>query len=119
MFGDIVAGCYGLGHDRLLQVAGEAQRGLDVTGLGMLVTACQENYQLSPVLLIDPQFRDAFTYGLNVSRISGSQPLDPCQDTSTRMYVAQAIEPLSVYVGFTNLNHDPIVATWLRAVNSF
>jgi len=57
----------------------EAQGGLDVFGLGTLITAGKQNDQLPPELLeiypvtgtiIDSKFGNAFANGLNISRVS-------------------------------------------------
>jgi len=54
---------------------------------------------------VDAQFRYAFPDGLDVSRISGSQALNPGLYSGTRQVVAQGVEPLSKYIGLANFDH--------------
>jgi len=94
--------------------------------LGALVTAGQQNDQLSPSLfeihpvtgaIVDSQFRDTFTNGFNISGVSSSKSLDPCLDARSRLQVMQAVEPLSEVSGFANFNHTTTVVARLQIVN--
>jgi hypothetical protein len=128
MLGNIIAGCFGLAHQYLLQVAGEAQRRLDVGSLRALVPTGKQNYysasahrKVDPVTraIIDSQFRDAFTNWFHISCVPSGQSLDTSQNSRACMNVAETIKPSRVYIGFTNFIHKYIVAAWLRFVNVF
>jgi hypothetical protein len=80
-----------------LQIAGKAQRGLDVFGLGAFVTTSQQNNQLTSLLfeihpitgaLVDPQLRNAFTHRLYIPRISRCQALDSCEHSRPCLNIA-------------------------------
>jgi len=92
----------------------------------MLVAASQQNYYLPSLLfvihpiagsIINPQLSNAFTYRLNISRISSRQSFYPDKDSSTCTDVMQPIEPFSEKFSLADFNHDHSVAMWLHVVN--
>jgi hypothetical protein len=108
-----------------LKVSREAQGNLDIACLGTLVTACEENDQLSPSLfeiysvpgaIIDSQFRNTFTDRRNVTRVSQCESLDPCLDARPRVKISQAVEPFREEIGLADLHHLGSVASWLHLV---
>ncbi len=103
----------------------EAQGGLDVLGLGALITASQQDDQLLPPPLeihpvtgaiVDSQFRHTFPDWLDIARVSGSKALDPGLNARSGLDVAQAVEPLSKYVGLriSIIGYSSQVATYCQ-----
>jgi hypothetical protein len=128
MLGYIVASCFGFVHGCLLQVAGEAQRRLDVGGLRALVTTGQQDYdrasahrEVYPVsrTTIDSQFRDAFANRFYISWVPSGQSFNTSQNARSCTNIAQTIQPSGVSIGFANFIHEYIVSTWLHFVNAF
>lgn len=87
----------------LRKITSEAQGGLDVLGLGALVTTSQENDQLPPSLpeinpvpgaVVDSQLRHTFADWLNVAGVSGGKAFYSDLHARSRLDVAEAIEPL-------------------------
>ena len=68
--------------------------------------------------VVDPQFRNAFAYGPDVSRVSGCQSLDPSQDAGPAARVPQAVKPRGVNLRLADLDHAWNVARRLQAINS-
>jgi hypothetical protein len=128
MLGNIVAGCFGLAHVSLLQVAGESQCSLDVGGLRALVATGKQNDYRSPPrrevhpvtrAIINSQFRYTFTHWFYISRVPSSQSFDTSQNAPACMNVAKTIKPSGISIGFANFFHRFIVAVWLQIVNTF
>jgi hypothetical protein len=94
----------------------ETQGGLDVLGLGALITARQENDDLPPALLeidpvtgalVDPQLRHTFADGLDIAGVPGGETFDPGLDTRPGLDIAQAVQPLGEGIGFAHFHHGP------------
>jgi hypothetical protein len=66
---------------------------------------------------VDPQLGDTFSDGAHVPRITAGESFDPDKDTSSRLRVFQAVEPLGEDLGLPNLDHSKSVATRLQRVN--
>ena len=55
--------------------------------------------------VVDPQFGNSLAYRLDISRISGSEPLNSDLDSRPRADIAQAVEPLGEEFGLADLKH--------------
>ncbi|MDE0284910.1 MAG: hypothetical protein OXN26_10225, partial [Gammaproteobacteria bacterium] len=66
---------------------------------------------------MDTQFRNTFTYGPDISRISNGQAFDTCLNTRPGAGISQAIKPPDINIRFVKLQHKNIVAMRLHDVN--
>jgi hypothetical protein len=96
----------------LLKIARQAQSGFYIRVLGTLVSSCEQNehftsnfFEVHPVTgtLVDPQLGNSLAYRLDISRVSGSEPLNSNLDSRPRADIAQAVEPLGEE--FADLKH--------------
>ena len=101
---------------------------LDVPALGSFVPPGQQNdngvallLEVHPVArsVVDPQLRNAFADGPDVSRVPGGQTLDPDQNAGPGARVPQAVQPLGVDLRLADLEHARNVVSRLHAVKSF
>jgi hypothetical protein len=98
----------------LLKIARQAQSGFYIRVLSALVSSCEQNehctsnfFEVNPVTgtVVDPQFGNSPAYWLDISRVSGSKPLDSDLDSRPRADITQAVEPFGEEFGLADLNH--------------
>jgi hypothetical protein len=95
------------------------KRGLDVSVLGVFVSAGEQDYQRLPSLrkvnpiagtAVDPQLRNAFSNRLDVAWISERKAADANVDPRSGASITQFRKPLAIFLGLTNLDHRLIVS---------
>jgi hypothetical protein len=55
--------------------------------------------------VVNPQFGNSLAYRFDISRVSGSKPLNSDLDSRPRADIAQAVEPVGEEFGLADLKH--------------
>jgi hypothetical protein len=117
MLSDIVPRCLCLGHSSILKSSGKSQGRPDISGLGALVAARQQDdhpaaaasvVDAVPGAVADPQFRDSLPDRSNIPGIPPGKPLDPCKDSGPPSRILEPVEPPSEDLGLANLDHGVV-----------
>jgi hypothetical protein len=96
------------------KISREAQRSLDVPGLGSFVpTGRENNHFTSSLLKIHPvtraviysQFRNTFTNWFHVAGVSTGEPFESRLDAGPSLKIAEPVQPLSKEFSLANFNH--------------
>ncbi len=104
-----------------LKIAGKAQCCFDVVGLSAFIPASKEKHYFWAVLgeihpitgaAVNPQFVNAFANRFNITGISLCQPPEPNKNPSTRLNIAQIVNPLGKYFCFAEFHLSFIVASF-------